>query len=70
MYYTGLDPMTLKEVYVAKDPKDKAMQRALLQYFLPQNRGLVVTALKKLKREDLIGYGKEALIKPQPIKRR
>lgn len=70
MYYSGLDPMTLKEVYVAKDPKDKAMQRALLQYFLPQNRGLVITALKKLRREDLIGFGKDALIKPQPLKRR
>ena len=70
MYHTGLDPFTLKEVYVAKDPKDKAMQRALLQYFLPQNRGLVVTALKKLKREDLIGYGKDCLIKPIQNRRR
>ncbi len=70
MYHTGLDPFTLKEVYVAKDPKDKAMQRALLQYFLPQNRGLVVTALKKMKREDLIGYGKDCLIKPIQNRRR
>ena len=47
MFYTGLDPYTMKEVYVAKTPHDKALQRALLQYFLPQNRKLVEEAYRK-----------------------
>ena len=47
MFYTGLDPYTMKEVYVAKSPHDKALQRALLQYFLPQNRKLVEEAYRK-----------------------
>lgn len=62
MYYTGLDPMTMKPVYVPKDPKEKAMQRALLQYFMPQNRQLVLQALIKAGREDLIGNGPDCLI--------
>lgn len=62
MYYTGLDPYTLKEVYVAKSPHEKALQRALLQYFKPQNRDLVVEALVKAGRRDLIGNGKNCLI--------
>lgn len=62
MYYTGLDPMTMKPVYVPKDPKEKAMQRALLQYFMPQNRQLVLQALMKAGREDLIGTGPDCLI--------
>ncbi|MEG0091833.1 MAG: DUF3362 domain-containing protein, partial [Oscillospiraceae bacterium] len=53
MYYTGLDPNTLKSVYVAKDPKEKAMQRALLQYYNPKNVGVVREALKLVHREDL-----------------
>ncbi len=64
MYHTGINPLTGEKVYVAKSPEEKAMQRALLQYFLPQNRTLVIKALKKLGREDLIGYEKKCLIKP------
>ena len=54
MYYTGLDPYTLKEVYVAKNPHEKALQRALMQYFVPSNEKLVIEALKKAHRTDLI----------------
>ncbi|MBQ2827985.1 MAG: YgiQ family radical SAM protein [Clostridia bacterium] len=63
MFYTGLDPYTLKEVYVAKDPHDKALQRALLQSYNPKNKALVEEALKKAKRFDLIGQGEKCLIK-------
>ena len=63
MFYTGLDPYTLKEVYVARNEHDKALQRALLQYFNPKNRDLVVEALKKAGRNDLIGNGPNCLIK-------
>ena len=62
MFYTELDPYTLEKVYVPKDPKDKAMQRAMLQYFLPQNKYLVLDALKKAGRTDLIGNTKNCLI--------
>lgn len=65
MFYTGLDPKTLKPVYVAKTPEEKAMQRALLQFKNPSNYHLVLNALKKLGREDLIGFGPECLIKPK-----
>ena len=65
MFYTGLDPATLKPVYVAKTPEEKAMQRALLQYKNPTNYHLVVAALKKAGREDLIGFSPECLIKPK-----
>lgn len=64
MFYTELDPYTLKPVYVAKSPHDKALQRALMQYFIPKNRALVEEALKKAGRPDLIGSGKNCLIKP------
>jgi uncharacterized radical SAM protein YgiQ len=64
MFYTGLDPYTMKPVYVAKDPHDKALQRALLQYFLPANQRKVIEALEKAGREDLIGTGKNCLVKP------
>ena len=63
MFYTGLDPYTLIEVYVARNEHDKALQRALLQYFNPKNRALVVEALKKAGRNDLIGNGPNCLIK-------
>ena len=63
MYYTGLDPYTMEEVYSAKNPHDKALQRALLQYFNPKNERLVEEALKKARRYDLIGNGKNCLIK-------
>ena len=64
MYYTGLDPVTMKEVYVARDPREKAMQRALLQYSDPKNAPLVREALEKCGREDLIGYTRECLVRP------
>jgi len=64
MFYTGLDPYTMQEVYVAKTEQDKALQRALLQYFNPKNRHLVETALKKARRFDLIGYDSKCLIPP------
>ena len=64
MFYTGLDPYTMQEVYVAKSEHDKALQRALLQYFNPKNQHLVEEALKKAKRFDLIGYDKKCLIRP------
>ena len=65
MFYTGLDPYTMQEVYVAKDPHEKAMQRALLQYFNPKNADLVREALRKAGRHDLIGYGDKCLIQPK-----
>ena len=65
MFYTGLDPYTMKEVYVAKDPHEKAMQRALLQYFNPKNADLVREALKKAGRHDLIGFGDKCLVVPK-----
>ncbi len=64
MFYTGLDPYTLEPVYVAKDPHEKALQRALLQYYAPQNRHLVIEALKKAGRHDLIGFSDKCLVKP------
>ena len=64
MFYTGLDPRTMKEVYVPKTPHEKAMQRALIQYRNPKNYKLVEEALKKAGREDLIGFDKECLIRP------
>ena len=64
MYYTGIDPMTMKKVYVAKTPHEKAMQRALLQWKRPDKRRLVIAALKEAGREDLIGYGPECLVRP------
>ncbi len=65
MFYTGLDPQTLKEVYVPKSFDEKSMQRALLQSLNPKNRSLVKKALIKAGREDLIGYSPECLIKPE-----
>ena len=64
MWYTGLDPRTMEPVYVAKSPHDKALQRALLQWKRPEMRRLVVEALHRAGREDLIGYGKDCLIRP------
>ena len=64
MWYTGLDPRTMKPVFVPKTPHDKALQRALMQWRKPQNRSLVLEALRKTGREDLIGYGKHCLIRP------
>lgn len=64
MYYTGIDPMTGKSVYVPKTPKEKAMQRALLQFAKPENHRIVEEALRAAGREDLIGYGTNCLIRP------
>lgn len=64
MYFTGLDPRTMKPVYVAKTPREKALQRALLQWKRPDRRRMVIEALKEAGREDLIGYGKHCLVHP------
>ena len=64
MFYTGLDPFTMKAVYVPKTTEEKRMQRALLQCADPKNADLVRTALRKCHREDLIGFDKKCLIKP------
>ncbi len=65
MYYTELDPYTLEKVYVAKNPHDKALQRALMQFFNPKNYDLVYEALKMAGRNDLIGASPKCLIKPK-----
>ncbi|HCL51337.1 MAG TPA: YgiQ family radical SAM protein [Clostridiaceae bacterium] len=65
MYYTGINPLTLEKVYVPRTQEEKDMQRALLQYRNPKNYNLVYKALKLAHREDLIGYDKKCLIKPQ-----
>ncbi len=64
MFYTGLDPNTMEKVYVPKTPEEKAEQRALLQYYLPENRTIVLRALKKANRYDLIGNGPNCLVAP------
>ena len=64
MFYTGLDPNTMEPVYVPRTPAQKAEQRALLQYFKPENRAAVLAALKKAGRYDLIGTGPKCLIAP------
>ena len=68
MYYTGIDPRTGESVYIPKDPHEKAMQRALIQYRDPKLYDLVKEALIKCGRQDLIGFGKECLIAPRNIK--
>ena len=70
MYYTGLDPRTMKPVYVPKDPHEKAMQRALIQYRDPKNYNLVREALEKAGRKDLIGTGPKCLIRPRKGEKR
>ena len=65
MYYTGVDPRTMENVYVPKNPHEKAMQRALIQYRNPELYRLVEEALKKAGRTDLIGYGPKCLIRPK-----
>lgn len=68
MFYTGVDPRTMKPVYIPRDPHEKAMQRALIQYRKPENYKLVKEALRKAGRVDLIGYGAKCLIRPVPPK--
>lgn len=67
MYYTGLDPLTGRKVYVPRSVEERAMQRALLQYRSPANHNLVRQALKKAGREDLIGYGPKCLVRPKKL---
>ena len=67
MYYTELDPRTMERVYVPKTPHEKAMQRALMQYKAPRNYHLVLEALQKAHREDLVGYDKHFLIRPAKL---
>lgn len=64
MFYTGIDPYTMKEVYVPKTEEEKSMQRALLQYFIPENKSKVIKALIKAGRKDLIGYDSKCLVQP------
>ena len=64
MFFTGLDPRDMTEVYVPRDPNEKAMQRALMQYNKPYNHDLVVKALRKAHREDLIGWDHDCLVPP------
>ncbi len=64
MFHTGYDPRNMKKVYVPRAPKEKAMQRALLQYRRKENYHLVIEALKEAHREDLIGFGPNCLVKP------
>lgn len=64
MFYTGLDPYTEKPIFVPKTREEKAEQRALLQYFRPENRQTVIAALRRAGRTDLIGYGENCLIRP------
>ena len=63
MFYTGINPMTMKEVYCPTDYREKQLQRALLQYKRPENRKLVIEALRKCGREDLIGNGENCLVR-------
>ena len=65
MFYTGIDPRTMENIFVPRTPHEKAMQRALLQFKKPQNRKLVLEALRLAGREDLIGYGKNCLAVPE-----
>ncbi len=64
MYCTGLDPLTMKPVTVVRDPHEKALQRALMQYRDPKKQGLVREALRKAGRDDLIGFGPRCLVRP------
>ena len=65
MFYTGINPLDMKPVYVATDYHEKQLQRALLQFNRPQNAPLVREALRKAGREDLIGYGPDCLVRPE-----
>ena len=65
MYYTGIDPLTNKRIYVCTDYHEKQLQRALLQYNRPENAPLVREALKRAGREDLIGHGEGCLVRPE-----
>jgi len=64
MYYTGINPETMKPIYVPRTPREKSVQRALLQWKRPENRAIISSALREAGRGDLIGYGKHCLIRP------
>ncbi len=64
MFYTGLDPYTMESVYIPRDPYEKKLQRTLLQYYKPENRHLIIDALIRANRRDLIGYDKHCLVQP------
>ena len=64
MYYTGINPDTMKPIYVAKTKKEKTYQRALMQYRKKSNYEIIVEALKEAGRQDLIGFGEDCLVKP------
>ena len=68
MYYTGVDPRTMQKVYVPKSPHEKAMQRALIQYRNPELYDLVIEALHKAGRSDLIGFGPKCLVRPRQVR--
>src|SRR3954463_2896732 len=68
LYYTGIDPFTKKEVHVAKGMRDRKMQRALMQFFKPENWFTVREALIEAGRQDLIGSGCDCLIPANPPK--
>ena len=65
MYYTGLNPLTGREIFVPRTPEQRQMQRALLQYRNPKNRRIVLQALRKAGRNDLIGYAPGCLLRPE-----
>ena len=67
MYFTGVDPRTMERVFVPKSPHEKALQRALIQYRDPKNHDLVMEALRKAGRADLIGFGPKCLIRPYKV---
>ena len=68
MYYTGVDPRTMQKVYVPKSPHEKAMQRSLIQYRNPELYDLVIEALHKAGRSDLIGFGPKCLVRPRQMR--
>jgi len=68
MYYTGLDPYTMKPMHIPRSEKEKKKQRALLQWKRPENREIVRRTLREAGREDLIGYGKHCLVRPKQIR--
>ncbi len=69
MYYTGINPLTMEKVFVPRDMQEKQMQRALLQFNTPENHSLVIKALQKANRQDLIGFSPDCLVPPRVIKK-
>ena len=65
MYYTGINPLDGKPVYIPRDPHEKAIQRALMQYKNPANRKLVLEGLQRAGRMDLVGFGPKCLLRPE-----